>query len=51
MDETHAVEKHKAVMARFPEMIHEDANSIRLEPGASGKIVWTFANAGPLEFA
>ena len=30
---------------------HDDPNAIRLMPGASGEIVWTFANAGTFEYA
>ena len=51
MDHAHAIAEHKALMERFPEMIHDDPNAISLEPGASGEIVWTFTNAGPFEFA
>ena len=32
-------------------MQHDDPNSILLEPGKSGEIVWTFSNAVELEFA
>tara|TARA_R110002020_G_scaffold266483_32_gene481460 strand:- start:5494 stop:5979 length:486 start_codon:yes stop_codon:yes gene_type:complete len=51
MDAPDANEKHKAVMARFPEMEHADPNAIRLMPGANGEIVWTFTEAGTFEFA
>ena len=51
MDEEKTVLEHKAVMAKFPEMEHDDANAIRLAPGASGEIIWTFANAGDFTFA
>ncbi|MFT7060508.1 MAG: putative cupredoxin-like copper-binding protein [Pseudorhodobacter sp.] len=43
--------KHKELMARFPEMEHDDPNAVRLQPGEKGTIVWTFANAGQFEFA
>lgn len=51
MDTTEAVLEHKAVMEKFPEMEHADANSIRLAPGAKGEIIWTFANSGDFTFA
>lgn len=51
MDTTEAVMEHKAQMEKFPEMEHADANSLRLAPGVSGEIVWTFANAGDFTFA
>lgn len=51
MDSRHEIEEHKALMERFPEMIHDDPNSVSLEPGAQGEIVWTFTEAGTFEFA
>ncbi|MEQ1945406.1 cupredoxin family protein [Mesorhizobium sp. VNQ89] len=51
MDEEPTVMEHKAVMAKFPEMEHADANSIRLAPGKTGEILWTFSNAGDFVFA
>ncbi|WP_027235297.1 copper-binding protein [Leisingera caerulea] len=41
---------HKAMMAKM-EMEHDDPNSVRLDPGVSGEVVWTFSNAGTFEFA
>lgn len=32
-------------------MNHDDANSVLLEPGQSGELVWKFAKSGKLEFA
>ena len=43
--------EHKALMAKFPEMEHDDPNAIRLAPGATGEIIWTFTHAGDFEFA
>ena len=51
MDDHAEIMKHKQVMQKFPEMEHDDANSIRLAPGAKGEIIWTFAKAGGFEFA
>jgi uncharacterized cupredoxin-like copper-binding protein len=42
--------EHKKLMEQF-DMEHDDPNSVRLEAGQSGEIVWTFANAGGFEFA
>ena len=42
--------EHKIEMAKM-DMEHDDPNRIRLEPGASGEVVWTFANAGTFEAA
>jgi len=51
MDTQEAVMEHKAVMEKNPDMEHADSNSLRLEPGKKGEIVWTFANAGDFTFA
>lgn len=51
MDLEGAVLEHKEVMAKFPEMEHDDPNAIRLAPGASGEIIWTFSNSGEFTFA
>ncbi len=50
MDSHEAIIEHKAVMEKFPEMEHDDPNAIRLQPGAKGEIVWTFATAGEFSF-
>ena len=44
-------QEHKAVMAKFPEMEHDDPNSVRLEEGEKGEIIWNFSNNGEFEFA
>ena len=41
---------HKAMMAKM-DMEHDDPNSIRLDAGAEGEVIWTFANEGTFEFA
>ena len=43
--------EHKALMEQFPEMEHDDPNSVRLDAGETGEIIWTFSNAGEFEFA
>ena len=32
-------------------MMHDDPNSVLLEPGKSGEVIWKFAKSGNLEFA
>ena len=32
-------------------MDHSDPNSILLEPGKSGEVIWEFSESGKLEFA
>lgn len=51
MDVEEGILEHKALMEKFPEMEHDDPNAIRLGPGESGEIVWTFAKAGKFQFA
>ncbi|MEM5473637.1 cupredoxin family protein [Hoeflea sp. AS60] len=51
LDTHHNNEEHKALMAKFPEMEHDDPNAIRLVEGADGEIIWTFSKTGTFEFA
>ncbi|WP_428697066.1 cupredoxin domain-containing protein [Stappia sp.] len=44
-------QEHKKIMAKFPEMEHDDPNSVRLDAGGEGEVVWTFSKAGTFEFA
>ena len=43
--------EHKKIMEKFPEMEHDDPNSVRLAPGRSGEIIWKFTKSGTLTFA
>lgn len=51
MDSHEGNQKHKKAMEKYPDMEHADPNAIRLEPGKTGEIIWTFANPGSFEFA
>lgn len=51
MDTSGSIQEHKELMERFPEMEHADPNSISLQPGETGEILWTFTNTGDFEFA
>ncbi|MCP3055801.1 cupredoxin domain-containing protein [Aurantimonas marianensis] len=51
MDTPEAVQEHKTLMEKFPEMEHADPNAIRLAANDAGDIVWTFSKAGNFEFA
>lgn len=42
--------EHGKMMAKM-DMEHDDPNSIRLDEGGSGEVIWTFSNAGTFEFA
>jgi len=35
----------------MPDMVHEDANTLTLEPGETKSLVWQFTEAGKLEVA
>jgi uncharacterized cupredoxin-like copper-binding protein len=43
--------KHAALMARFPNMQHDEAYMVHVEPSKRGEIVWHFNRAGSFEFA
>jgi uncharacterized cupredoxin-like copper-binding protein len=43
--------KHAAVMAKFPNMEHDEAYMVHADPGKTGEIVWLFNRAGSFEFA
>ncbi len=42
---------HKKMMESMPGMIHDEPNSITLNPGESGEIIWTFDEFDQLEAA
>jgi uncharacterized cupredoxin-like copper-binding protein len=43
--------KHAALMKKYPEMEHADANHLTVEPGKSGVMVWQFTRTGVVDFA
>ena len=51
LDSHDEILEHKAMMEKMPDMQHDDPNALRLEPGASGELVWKFSGNGDLEFA
>ena len=51
MDSDENVQKHREVMKKNPDMVHADDNTIRVEPGKKGVIIWKFAKAGEYKFA
>lgn len=51
LDDSVGMKKHKALMLKFPEMEHADPNSVRLEPGTEGEVIWKFTTSGKFEFA
>jgi len=45
------IREHREMMKKMPGMVHTDANSVRVQPGKSGEIIWNFDLAGAFEFA
>jgi len=52
MMESGALEADKIVHAKMGGgMMHDDPNSVLLEPGQQGEVVWKFVQSGEIEFA
>lgn len=51
MMESGALEADKIVHAKMGHMKHDDPNSILLEPGQSGEVIWKFGQSGKIQFA
>ena len=45
------LDEHAALMARFPNMEHDEPYMAHVPPGKTGEIVWTFNRAGDFDFA
>jgi uncharacterized cupredoxin-like copper-binding protein len=45
------LEEHVALMARFPNMEHDEPYMAHVSPGRKGQLVWTFNRAGEFDFA
>ncbi|MDP1924089.1 MAG: cupredoxin family protein [Thiobacillus sp.] len=43
--------KHAAMMAKFPNMEHDEGYMVHVDPGTTGEIIWHFNRAGSFEFA
>lgn len=48
---TEELKAHAALMKKFPEMEHADANMAHVKPSAKGEIVWRFSQPGEFQFA
>ncbi|PWW01994.1 putative cupredoxin-like copper-binding protein [Hoeflea marina] len=51
LDTHDGILEHKVMMEAMPDMRHDDPNTLRLEPGTSGDLIWSFSGHGALEFA
>lgn len=45
------LDEHAALMAKFPNMEHDEPYMAHVGPGKTGQIVWTFNRAGEFDFA
>ncbi|MEJ6006326.1 cupredoxin family protein [Paucibacter sp. AS339] len=45
------LDQHAALMAKFPDMAHEEAHMAHVPAGKSGSIIWKFNRAGSFDFA
>lgn len=43
--------QHAEMMKQMPDMVHEDANTLTVEPGETKSLVWQFTRTGSLEVA
>ncbi|WP_174007765.1 cupredoxin domain-containing protein [Agrobacterium tumefaciens] len=43
--------EHAEMTRKMPEMVHEDPNSLRLQPGDSGEIICKFGVSDDIELA
>jgi len=46
-----ALDEHAALMAKFPDMEHDEPWMAHVAPDANGEIVWTFNRPGTFQFA
>lgn len=45
------LQEHYEVMKKNPEMEHDDANMVTVQPGETGEIIWHFTQTGTVGFA
>ncbi len=43
--------EHAAMMAKFPDMKHDEPYMVHVDPGKGGEIIWNFNRPGSFEFA
>jgi uncharacterized cupredoxin-like copper-binding protein len=44
-------EAHREMMRNMPNMVHEDGNSVTVEPGETKELIWSFGGDKHVEFA
>jgi uncharacterized cupredoxin-like copper-binding protein len=45
------LDRHAALMMKFPDMEHDEPYMAHVPPGKTGEIIWTFNRAGEFDFA
>jgi len=45
------LKEHYAMMMKMPQMRHAEDNSVTVDPGKTGELVWQFTRAGTVDFA
>jgi uncharacterized cupredoxin-like copper-binding protein len=43
--------EHYELMKKFPDMVHEEANKVTIDPGQKGEVIWKFTKPGVVDFA
>lgn len=51
LEDYKGMHEHRMLMVKFPEMEHDDPNSVRLAPGGKGEVIWKFTKSGEFQFA
>lgn len=51
MADSGALEADRIVNAKMGHMKHDDPNSVLLEPGKTGEVIWKFGTSGDIQFA
>lgn len=49
--DTEEQRQHAEMMKQMPDMVHEDANTLTVEPGETTSLFWHFIRTGKLEVA
>lgn len=51
MDESLALRAKNEIMIRYPDFKHEDPNTVHLNAGEAGELIWNFVQSGDFKFA
>jgi len=51
LGEIKALQEHAEVMRRYPTMLHDEPNTITVNPSQTGELIWKFTTPGRVDFA